>query len=1075
MKQLRFVVVAVALCSFSQGRVTAQPVDRSGLEFFEKKIRPILVTRCYGCHSAQASKVQGGLWLDTRDGLRDGGNSGSPIVAGDPESSLLIKALRHTEDGIKMPPGQPLRSEIVADFEQWIRIGAPDPRTDKAGAADLIPAKARNFWSFRKPVLPNIPPDVSKGWARTPVDRFIAAKLDAAGITPSPDADKRTLLRRVSLDLIGLPPTVEEIRSFLADASPNAYEKVVDRLLASPHYGERWARHWMDVSRYADTSDGGSRFAFSYTYRDWLIRAINEDRPYNDFIRQQIAADQLDRRDPGDLAALGFITLGRSVPKGEHDMIDDRIDVVTRGLQGLTVTCARCHDHKFDPIPTRDYYSFYSIIVNSREPVEYPLLGSEEPHSKLVREYKRGMERRLQAIDEFKIKRHAELVAEYRQASWIARYMVAAQQASKMSNTEIERLSRERDFNLFVLRRWRDYLNRTRRDADPVFTTWHAFAAQPKSPLPKEVNPELAKALAAKSPGSLEDLAQAYGEVLAKFDGPSVHADAYNESLRLVLRGDNTPTNMPVSDFMKIRGPGGDDNIIRGLTDAVRSWQAESAYRGLPPRAMALEDVEKPAKTHVFVRGNPNNLGAEAPRQFLTVLSKQPQPFLEGSGRLGLARAIASEENPLTARVFVNRVWQWHFGRGIVATPSDFGLRGDPPSHPELLDYLAKRFMDEGWSAKKLHKWIVLSSVYRQRSADRAGARAVDPENKLLWRMNRQRLDYESWRDSTLLVSGQLDPTMGGLPYSLRARPYVPRRTIYALIERGRLPGELNTFDFANPESHVPTRYLTSAPQQALYLMNSPFIAEQVRHLMARADIQSVKQGHARVKALYRLVLGREPNLEEAQAALDYIAAEPETAQTDSNSATWQYGMGSYDEVTGKVSFEPFRYFTEQRWQPMSMIPQPVVGSASLSSRGGAPGEDPKHAVIRRWVAPFSGTVSITGELGHKIPQREFGDGVRARIVHSREGRVALQVAKNRNTQISVAGVKVERGDTIDFIVDCLGDAESDDFTWAPVVTAGKQTWDASRDFGGPAPIALNAWEKFAQVLLQTNEFAFVD
>ena len=563
--------------------------------------------------------------------------------------------------------------------------------------------------------------------------------------------------------------------------------------------------------------------------------------------------------------------------------------------------------------------------------------------------------------------------------------------------------------------------------------------------------------------------------MLAKFDGPSVHADAYNEALRLVLRGENTPTNMPVSDFMKIRGPGGDDNIIRGLNDAVRTWQAWSAYRGLPARAMALEDVEKPTQNFVFVRGNPNNLGAEAPRQFLTVLSKEAKPFPEGSGRLGLAQAIASEDNPLTARVLVNRVWQWHFGRGIVATPSDFGLRGDPPSHPELLDYLAARFMNEGWSMKKLHKWIVLSSVYRQRSVDRPAVRAVDPENKLFWRMNRQRLDFESWRDSTLLVSGQLDLSMGGLPYSLKAQPYVPRRTVYALVERGRLPGELNTFDFANPEAHVPVRYATTVPQQALYLMNSPFVAEQAKHVIARADIQAVAQGHARVKALYRLVLGREPSLEEAQAALEYIAAEPQAPRAEPTPAVWQYGIGSYDEIRDRATFEPLRYFNEQRWQPLSVIPQPVVGNANLSSRGGAPGDDGKQAVIRRWIAPFATTISIKSEIEHELPKRGFGDGVRARIIHSGRGTVATQVVKNRKAQIHVTDLSVAPGDHIDFMVDCIGDSEGDDFTWAPVITGGDVSWDSSKEFGGPAPVALNAWEKFAQVLLQTNEFAFVD
>jgi hypothetical protein len=818
-----------------------------------------------------------------------------------------------------------------------------------------------------------------------------------------------------------------------------------------------------------------------------VIRALNEDMPYNDFVRKQVAADRMDLKDRRDLAALGFMTLGRSVPKGEHDMIDDRIDAVTRGLVGLTVTCARCHDHKFDPIPTRDYYSFYGMMANSEEPIEYPLVD-KEGDSPLVREYREGMKKRLQAIEDFKVKRHAELVAEFRTAAWLQRYLVAAQQASKMSNTELEKLSRDRDFNLFVLRRWRDYLNRTREQRDPVFAAWHAFAAQSAEglrTLPANANPEIVKALAAKPPASMEEIATLYSEVLAKFDSESPRDNAAEEAIRLVLRGENTPTNIEVAHFMKIRGAGGDDNIIRGLNDAVRTWQAECAYRGLPPRAMALEDAANPTVAHVFVRGNPNNLGMEAPAHFLSVLSKDPKPFTNGSGRLELANAIASEENPLTARVIVNRVWGWHFGRGIVASPSDYGIRGDLPSHPELLDYLAKRFMDEGWSIKKLHKWIMLSSTYRQSSLDRPQARSIDPENKLLWRMNRQRLDFESLRDSTLFAAGQLDSTMGGVPYSLTSMPAVPRRTVYAYVERGRLPGELNAFDFANPEAHIPQRYQTTVPQQALYLMNSPFFAEESKHLMARPEIQKARDDRARIENLYRIVFGRDPSKQELSLALGYVTSEhdPEhdgkTAEdTDTQESVWQDGMGAFDEKTGQVQFEPFQYFVDERWQPASLLPQPLLGSPYVGEKAGMPGDDLKHAVIRRWVAPMDGTVEISGSLEHKMDKeskRKESDGVRARIVHGAKGKLAEEIFENKKAEMAVHNVAVQKGDTIDFIVDCFGTSEGDMFTWTPEVQLNAETWNAAKGFHGPRPIALNAWEKYAQVLFETNEFAFVD
>jgi hypothetical protein len=1073
----------------SASLVVAQSPEQqaAGVELFEKKIRPVLATRCFVCHSASAPKVQGGLWLDSRDGLRKGGNSGSPIVAGDPDSSLLIKALRHTDEALKMPPGKPLNAEVVMDFEQWVRIGAPDPRSEKVSAArELVPAKSREFWSFQKPVMPKVP-EVA-GAVRTPVDNFILAKLREAKLSPSPEADMRVLLRRATYDLTGLPPSTQEIQDFLNDQSPNAFEKVVDRLLASPHYGEQWGRHWMDVSRYADTRDRGSRFAFSYTYRDWVIRAINEDMPYNDFVRKQVAADKLDLKDRRDLAALGFITLGRSVPKGEHDMIDDRIDAVTRGLIGLTVTCARCHDHKFDPIPTRDYYSFYGMVANSVEPIEYPLLGKEDENSPLVKQYREGMKARLQAIEDFKTKRHAELVAEFRMSSWIERYMLAAQQGSKMSNTELEKLSRERDFNLFVLRRWRDYLNRMREERDGVFAAWFALAALPADRFAAQApevlrglaggaNPEVLKGFVGKTVASMDDAARVYGDVLAKLDGPSPQKESNAEAIRLALRAEKTPTNIPQSDFMKIRGPGGDDNIIRGLNDAVRTWQAECAYRGLPPRAMAIEDLPQPQMAHVFLRGNPNNLGVEAPPQFLSVLSKEPKVFQNGSGRLDLANAIASEENPLTARVIVNRVWSWHFGRGLVATPSDFGRRGDLPSHPELLDYLAKRFMDEGWSMKKLHRWVMLSSTYRQSSKDRPDAREIDPENKLVWRMNRQRLPYESLRDSTLFVSGQLDSTMGGLPYALTAFPAQPRRTVYGYIERGRLPGELNTFDFANPESHSPQRFLTSVPQQALYLMNSPFIAEQAKHLIQRSEIRFAKDDRTRVQTLYRIVYGRDASKAEIDDALGYMSGETgkhADASVKPPSA-WLYGIGEFSEKTGKVDFQQFKVFSDDQWQTASLLPHPVSGGASLSAKGGMPGDDAQHAVIRRWVSPVAGVVNVSGSLAHKLGDRAMGDGVRVRVVHSRKGKLLEEVVKNRTAVVALSEVAVEPGDTLDFVVDCVASPENDSFLWAPEVRLKTEAWKAADDFRGPDPLALDSWEKYAQVLLETNEFAFVD
>ncbi|MCU1262212.1 MAG: Protein of unknown function (DUF1553)/Protein of unknown function (DUF1549)/Planctomycete, partial [Bryobacterales bacterium] len=606
-----------------------------------------------------------------------------------------------------------------------------------------------------------------------------------------------------------------------------------------------------------------------------------------------------------------------------------------------------------------------------------------------------------------------------------------------------------------------------------VFDSWHALAANLAAA--PTGNPEDVKALQAMPPKSMDDVAQVYGELLARFDANAPQQDPGAEAIRLVLRGENTPTNIDLADFDEIRGPGGDANLERALETAVRSWQAEFAYRGLPPRAMALEDSPHPITAHVFLRGNPNNLGVEAPPQFLTVLSKEQKRFEHGSGRLDLANAIVSDQNPLTARVIVNRVWQWHFGRGLVTSPSDFGLRGDPPTHPELLDYLSKRFMDEGWSLKKLHKWIMLSSAYQQSSEDRADAHAKDPENKLIWRMNRQRLDYESLRDGILSVAGQLDPTACGLPYSLTANPTIPRRTVYAYVERGRLPGEMNTFDFANPESHSPQRYQTTVPQQALFLMNSPFIAEEARHLMQRPEIAAARDDRSRVAKLYRAVLGRAATPDEIQLALAYIAQPAPPAPASPPASPWEYGMGSFNETTGAVSFEPFRYFVEDSWQPESLLPHPTVGSANLSAKGGTPGDDPQHAVTRRWTAPLDGTIDIKGTLSNKKAKDEAAYTVRARIVHSSQGKLAEKIITDKKEDLALSSIAVHAGDRIDFIVDFPGEPTNEIFTWVPEITMQEHVWNSAKDFRVPAPLTLTAWEKFAQVLLETNEFAFID
>jgi hypothetical protein len=724
--------VLVGSLALGQQNVKTTPAKGDALppqvvEFFENKIRPVLVENCFRCHGAEKPKA--GLRLDSREAMLKGNESGPAIVPGHPNKSLLIQAVRHTGD-IKMPEKGKLPDEAIANLTEWVKVGAPWPGSavSAKGANDEAWKK---HWAFQPVGSPALPFTQHQDRVQTPVDAFILHELEKRGLMLAAPADRRTLLRRATFDLIGLPPTPEEVEAFEADKSPEAFARVLDRLLASPQYGERWGRHWLDVARYADTKGyvftDERRFAYSYTYRDYVITAFNDDLPFDQFILEQLAADRLfasakaagKTPETHSLAAMGFLTLGRRFLNNPHDIIDDRIDVTTRGLLGLTVACARCHDHKYDPIPTKDYYSLYGVFASSFEPKDLPLVAAPEPTPEYLA-FEKELKTREQAVADFQEKNKVELAGG----------------------------------------------NRKFRDE------------------------------------------------------------------------------------------------LRALQKKVDAWKATSA--AAPARAMVLEDLPKPREPRVLLRGNPGNLGPAVPRQFLHVLAgDKRQPFKHGSGRLELAQAIASRENPLTARVLVNRMWLHHFGNGLVRTPSDFGLRSEPPTHPALLDFLARRFMDDGWSIKKLHKLIMLSAVYQQSSQASAAAVKVDPENRLLSHMNRRRLDFEAMRDALLMVSGQLNLKEGGPPVEMFGATTSTRRTVYGFIDRQNLPGMLRTFDFANPDSSNPQRYQTTVPQQALFLMNNPFVIDQARHVLRRPELSDSLAPEARIRALYRVVFGRPPDAEE--------------------------------------------------------------------------------------------------------------------------------------------------------------------------------------------------------------------
>ena len=735
-------------------------------EFFEKRIRPVLAEQCYKCHGPE--KQKGELRLDSREAMLKGSDVGVVLVPGKPEESSLIQSIRH-EGESKMPEkADKLPEEEISALSEWVRMGAPWPVAD-APQLSLQQQAGKRHWSFQ-PVRRTTPPEVrdSKRWAQSEIDRFILAPLEAAGLEPSPLAARPAIIRRATFDLTGLPPTREESEAFEKDEAPDAYAKVVDRLLASPRYGERWGRYWLDVARYADTKgyvfQEERRYPYAYTYRDWVIRSLNDDLPYDQFLIQQIAADHIVKADdPRPMAAMGFLTLGRRFLNAQPDIIDDRIDVVSRGTMGITVSCARCHDHKFDPITQKDYYALYGVFASSMEPAELPLLG-ENPDPQACAEYAAELAKREAARDEFLAGKSVEIA-----------------------------------------------------------------------------------------------LALSVGLQM-----PVVLPPAPRDAIKHLL-------GKP------------DRDRSRELQNKVEELNAGELS---PPRAMALTDAPTLVQPRVFKRGNPGMPGDEVPRRFIAVLSgDDPKPFTQGSGRLELAQAIASKENPLTARVMVNRIWANHFGKGLVRTPGDFGVKGDEPTHPELLDFLAHRFMDGGWSLKGLHRLIMLSSTYQQSSAIRPELAERDPENRLLWRYNRRRLDFEAMRDSLLMAAGQLDLKMGGKAVELTTPPYAQRRAVYGFIDRQNLPGVFRTFDFASPDTTSPQRYVTTVPQQALFMLNSPFVVERARAVAG--SLQQEPDGD-RVQRLYTRLFARPAEEREVAEGLRFVAGQAAKADGATGLTPWE-------------------------------------------------------------------------------------------------------------------------------------------------------------------------------------------
>ncbi len=848
-----------------------------GVEFFESSVRPLLIEHCYECHSVESGESNGELLIDSAVGLRTGGSGGPAIVPGQPDNSLLMRAVGYADKDMQMPPAGKLDDDSINVLRRWIEAGAPDPRegTTAAKSASPIDRDPQSHWSFVTPQRPVAPENVGKT-DRDIMDAWASEAAAAKGARVNDPADDATLVRRLYFDLTGLPPSVDQIAEYVSSSRPDRYARMVDSLLGSPEFAERFARHWLDVARYADTVGydfGGKdrRINGSERYRDWTITAFAADMPYDQMISHQLAGDRTDPKNvDGNLDAMGFLTLGRKFTD-ELNTTDDRIDVITRGLLGLTVACARCHDHKFDPIPTTDYYSLFGILASSKQ--------------------------------------------------------------------------------------------------------------------------------------------------LA--DGPS---------------------------------------------------------------PLMMVDEEKVGDRPVFLRGQAGNRGPIAPRQFLTSLRKPDEPrFSDGSGRWELANRITAADNPLTARVMVNRIWLQLIGKSLVDSPSDFGFRTRPPAVPQVLDDMAVEFAKE-WSIKRVVRRIVTTRIYRQSAAVTPEGMEVDPDNGLLARANRKRRDFESLRDSLLCVAGSLDNSMGGPPVEISLATPTPRRTVYAMIDRQNLPSLFRTFDFAGPDTHSPQRYFTTVPQQALFLMNSPqmFALAKSAASVARDECGDDDNG-VLTRSMFRRVLRREPTSSEVASANKFLATpnSPPPVIIDPRSL-WSFGMSKIGENEKVETFEPLKHFDGNRWHPSKKFPDDApFGHAFLDRENGHTPRGADAAVVRRFTAPVAGKVSVLGELGHQ----NMGDGVNVGVWIGGK-REFFGNEKSSNRPFGPIGGHVNAGDTIDFVVS-PGPTDSYDsfFLRATIRLTGDDGTNVEtnsvKDFSGPrseqAAEPLDRLTQLAQVLMMSNEFAFVD
>ncbi|HUB28953.1 MAG TPA: PSD1 and planctomycete cytochrome C domain-containing protein [Terracidiphilus sp.] len=897
----------------------AVPVDQ---DFFENKVRPILANSCYDCH---ADSPSGGFRLDSKAAFEKGGAHGQEVVPGDPDKSRLIQAVEQT-GSLKMPKGGKLKPEEVAVLVAWVKSGAkwPDAAstavTSTTAATGTITEKQREFWSFQ-PLKKVTPPAIEDKqlahWAKTPIDHFILAGLHQAGLTPAPEADRRTLIRRATFDLIGLPPTEEEVEAFERDKSGDAWEKVVDRLLASPRYGERWGRHWLDVARYSEDDVRGldpkrrgyMPFSGAYRYRDWVIKSFNSDLPYDRFITMQLAGDKLpaktDAERDDNLTATTYLGAGPWVwdqaepVQGRADERNERVDAVTRGLLGLTVACARCHNHKYDPIAQRDYYKIVSIFASSTYK-DYPVVSAAQSTAydkKVVEEANLRADLRDDTSNLSK-----QLAGAY--AMRTSEYLQAAWRVLGTQKKTVEEVSSSAKLDPEVVQRWVDYL--PKEHGYPYLNDWKAMMASPDS-----------------SAAQVKDLADAFEKTLLRVRKQGLEVERENEVIRnkndvpRFLLIDTNPGKFDTFDEfcpgceLELKALPTDEAKLYQEIFVAQSGEQEEKFKpgvlsfsgwalmrrlGQPfqeyitaqqkqiealdkeikdspyPYVNGMEDKAKPVDVNLNIRGNPHSLGPVIQRGFLTVLSPADEkPYSDGSGRLQFAEDIA--RHPLAARVIVNRIWKWNFGTGIVNTPDNFGTMGDKPSNPELLEYLASEFVAHGQSIKWLQREILLSAVYRTSTEESAAAHDKDGGNRLYSHFNRQRLDAEELRDSMLFVAGDLNLKETSGPSS-DFSPTNLRRTVYCKVSRYRLNNYLMIFDFPNPSFTAEQRFSSNVPLQQLYFMNNPFVFDQAGVLSKRVESEPTED--AQITKAYEYLFQRKPTADELALGKKFIETTPE-------------------------------------------------------------------------------------------------------------------------------------------------------------------------------------------------------